>query len=117
MSLGKHGSAMTRRYRFHEPFIPAFMASSGRPDQPEVGARASVVAQPSHREGLGLAAAEALCMGLPVVATDSGGARDLLPLGNLLPPGDVQGLAAREANRHRVDVRKGALLVSAHRLA
>ncbi len=60
-------------------------------------ARASVVAQPSHREGLGLAAAEALCMGLPVVATDSGGARDLLPLGDLLPPGDVQGLAVRLA--------------------
>ncbi|MGH8929803.1 MAG: glycosyltransferase, partial [Egibacteraceae bacterium] len=51
-------------------------------------ARAGVVAQPSHREGLGLVAAEALCMGLAVVATDSGGARDLLD--DLVPPGDVQ---------------------------
>ncbi|MPZ89243.1 MAG: glycosyltransferase, partial [Nitriliruptorales bacterium] len=37
-------------------------------------AGADVVAQPSHREGFGLVAAEALMAGVPVVATDSGGA-------------------------------------------
>ncbi|MGH8883945.1 MAG: glycosyltransferase [Egibacteraceae bacterium] len=56
---------------------------------------ADVVVQPSHREGLGLVAAEALAMGLPVVATDSGGARDVLD--GLVPVGDVEALACRLA--------------------
>lgn len=55
--------------------------------------RADVVAQPSHREGFGLVAAEALVQGVPVVATDSGGARDLLPASDLVPVGDVEALA------------------------
>lgn len=58
-------------------------------------AEADVVVQASHREGLGLVAAEALAMGLPVVATDSGGARDLLD--GLVPVGDVKALASRLA--------------------
>ncbi|MGH8910560.1 MAG: glycosyltransferase, partial [Egibacteraceae bacterium] len=58
-------------------------------------AQTDVVVQASHREGLGLVAAEALAMGLPVIATDSGGARDLLD--SLLPPGDVRALAGRLA--------------------
>jgi glycosyltransferase involved in cell wall biosynthesis len=55
---------------------------------------ASVVAQPSHREGLGLVAAEAACAGTPVVATDSGGARDVLGGDSLVPAGDVGALRA-----------------------
>jgi glycosyltransferase involved in cell wall biosynthesis len=55
---------------------------------------ADIVAQPSHREGLGLVAAEALATGVPVVATDAGGVRDLLPRQELLPPGDVPALSA-----------------------
>lgn len=55
---------------------------------------ADVLAQPSHREGFGLAAAEALAAGLPVVATDSGGVRDLLPRSALPPPGDIPALRA-----------------------
>ena len=58
-------------------------------------ARADVVAQPSHREGLGLVAAEAVLSGTPVVAADSGGVRDLLPPDRLVPPGDVRALATR----------------------
>jgi glycosyltransferase involved in cell wall biosynthesis len=54
---------------------------------------ADVVVQSSHREGLGLVAAEALALGLPVVATDSGGARDVLD--GLVPVGDAQALASR----------------------
>lgn len=54
---------------------------------------ADVVVQASHREGLGLVAAEALAMGLPVIATDSGGARDVLD--HLVPVGDVDALAER----------------------
>lgn len=57
-------------------------------------ATADVVAQPSYREGFGLVAAEALAAGVPVVATDSGGARDLLEARDLVPVGDVQALAA-----------------------
>lgn len=57
-------------------------------------ARADVLAMPSHREGLGLVAAEAVLSGLPVVAADSGGVRDLLPVDSLVRPGDVEGLAA-----------------------
>lgn len=61
-------------------------------------ARADVVAQPSHREGLGLVAAEALVCGTPVVATDSGGVRDLMPDAPLVPVGDPGALARRLAD-------------------
>ena len=57
-------------------------------------AAADVVAQPSRREGLGLVAAEALVAGVPVVATDSGGVRDVLGTDELVAVGDVGGLAA-----------------------
>ena len=52
-----------------------------------------VVAQPSHSEGFGLVAAEAVVAGVPVVATDSGGPRDLLGSRDLVPVGDVAALA------------------------
>jgi phosphatidyl-myo-inositol dimannoside synthase len=57
-------------------------------------AAADVVVQASHREGLGLVAAEAACAGTPVVATDSGGVRDVLGADGLVAVGDVDGLAA-----------------------
>jgi glycosyltransferase involved in cell wall biosynthesis len=60
-------------------------------------AEADVVVQASRREGLGLVAAEAVAMGLPVVATDSGGARDVLRADQLVPVGDAAALAARIA--------------------
>lgn len=56
---------------------------------------ADVVAQPSHREGFGLVAAEALAAGVPVIATDSGGARDVLAADDLVAVGDVAALAGR----------------------
>lgn len=58
-------------------------------------ARADLVVQPSLREGLGLVAAEALLSGTPVIATDSGGVRDILPINRLIPPNDVPRLALR----------------------
>ncbi|MGI8874628.1 MAG: glycosyltransferase [Egibacteraceae bacterium] len=58
----------------------------------------SLVVQPSHREGLGLVAAEAACAGTPVVATDSGGARDVLGADGLVPVGDVGALRAALAS-------------------
>ncbi|HWB71150.1 MAG TPA: glycosyltransferase [Egibacteraceae bacterium] len=60
-------------------------------------AAADVVVQASHREGFGLVAAEALLAGTPVVATDSGGTREVLPAGDLVAVGDVPALAARLA--------------------
>jgi len=56
-------------------------------------AAASVVAVPSHREGFGLVAAEASVAAVPVVATDSGGMRDVLGPDGLVAVGDVAGLA------------------------
>jgi glycosyltransferase involved in cell wall biosynthesis len=55
---------------------------------------ADVVVQASHREGLGLVAAEAVCAGTPIVATDSGGVRDVLGGNGLVSVGDVAGLTA-----------------------
>lgn len=57
-------------------------------------AAADVVAVPSHREGLGLVAAEAALAGVPVVATDAGGTRDVLGPDGLIPIGDVPRLGA-----------------------
>jgi glycosyltransferase involved in cell wall biosynthesis len=57
-------------------------------------ANADVLVQPSHAEGLGLVVAEALLAGLPVVATDCGGVRDLLPIEGLVPIADPGALAA-----------------------
>jgi glycosyltransferase involved in cell wall biosynthesis len=56
---------------------------------------AAVVACPSHREGFGIACAEAMAHGRPVVAADVGGLRDLVvdgETGVLVPPRDVTAL-------------------------
>jgi glycosyltransferase involved in cell wall biosynthesis len=60
-------------------------------------ARATVVACPSLREGFGVACAEAMAHGRPVVASAVGGLRDLVvdgETGLLVPPGDVAALRA-----------------------
>ena len=60
--------------------------------------RAAVVAVPSRREGFGVACAEAMAHGRPVVAAAVGGLLDLVvdeETGLLVPPGDVGAL--REA--------------------
>lgn len=58
---------------------------------------ADVFAFPAKGEGLGLAAAEALMLGIPVVAClDGGGVTDIVPrsgAGRLVPPNDVGGFA------------------------
>jgi glycosyltransferase involved in cell wall biosynthesis len=57
--------------------------------------RAAVVACPSHREGFGVACAEAMAHGRAVVASDVGGLRDLVvdgETGLLVPPRDVDAL-------------------------
>ncbi|HUG84978.1 MAG TPA: glycosyltransferase [Euzebya sp.] len=60
-------------------------------------AAADVVVQPSHSEGFGMVAAEAVLLGRPLVATDSGGIRDLVERELLVAVGDVAGLS------HRID--------------
>jgi glycosyltransferase involved in cell wall biosynthesis len=60
-------------------------------------ARAAVVACPSRREGFGVACAEAMAHGRPVVAAAVGGLLDLVvdgETGILVPPGDVNALRA-----------------------
>jgi glycosyltransferase involved in cell wall biosynthesis len=57
--------------------------------------RADVFILPSRREGQSNALLEAICAGLPVVATDVGDNRQLLGnSGRLVPAGDVEALAA-----------------------
>jgi glycosyltransferase involved in cell wall biosynthesis len=59
--------------------------------------RAAVVAVPSHREGFGMACAEAMGHGRPVVASAVGGLLDLVvdgETGLLVPPRDVAALRA-----------------------
>jgi glycosyltransferase involved in cell wall biosynthesis len=54
--------------------------------------RAAVVCVPSHREGYGFAAREAMAYGRAVVTTGVGGLMDLEPDAILVPPDDVQRL-------------------------
>jgi glycosyltransferase involved in cell wall biosynthesis len=57
--------------------------------------RAAVVACPSHREGYGVVAREAMAYGRPVVATPVGGLIDAVvdgETGLVVPPGDVAAL-------------------------
>ena len=60
-------------------------------------ARAAVVVVPSHREGYGMVAREAMAYGRAVVASDVGGLRDAIDHevnGLLVPPRDVHALRA-----------------------
>ena len=67
-----------------------------RDDVPSVLAACDVLVMPSEREGLPIAALEALSCGLPVVATDSPGLRDLIVTGQngALVEIDAESLAA-----------------------
>lgn len=74
--------------------VVCFAGFTERPFERWAGAR--VYAQPSRREGFGLAAAEAMACGLPVVATSVGGLIDILDDGRagvLVAPEDARALA------------------------
>ena len=64
-------------------------------------AGAAVYLQPSNAETFGMAAAEAMAMGLPVVASAVGGLAELIDdgrTGRLVPPGDPAAMAAALAD-------------------
>lgn len=69
---------------------------------PEVLGRADVMVFPAEQEGLGLVAAEALLMGVPVVAARSGGGvTDIVPptgAGRLVPANDAVAVATAVAS-------------------
>jgi glycosyltransferase involved in cell wall biosynthesis len=78
-------------------------------------AAADLFVLPSYLEGFGMALAEAIAHGIPVLSTTAGAIPDTVPpaAGRLIPPGDGQALTAalREliANpRAREDLRQGA---------
>jgi glycosyltransferase involved in cell wall biosynthesis len=87
---------------------------------PDAVGDADVFAFPAVGEGLGLAAAEALMLGVPVVAAlDGGGVTDIVPAsgaGRLVSPGDSWSLAqaidelARDPDSRRLAAEAGAQL-------
>lgn len=72
-----------------------FPGECDRRDLDEHYDAASVFVFPSHYEGYGMALAEALVRGLPVVSTTGGAIPDVVPpgAGVLVPPGDERALA------------------------
>jgi len=71
-----------------------FAGRVGAGELADLRARAALAVVPSRSaETFGLAAAEAMAAGLPVVASAIGALTDLLPAGDLAPPGDPVALA------------------------
>lgn len=67
-----------------------------RDDVPQVLRACTALVQPSEHESFGLVAVEAMAAGLPVVAGDVGGFREVVAdgeTGRLVPPGDPAALA------------------------
>ena len=59
--------------------------------------QATVGAFPSYVEGFPFAVLEKLTAGLPLIAYDAPGAREMLPAHQLVPPGDVKRMADKIA--------------------
>jgi glycosyltransferase involved in cell wall biosynthesis len=76
--------------------VPGQVEFTGyRSDVPDQLARADAFVLPSMNENLPLALLEAMAAGLPCIATDVGGVREVLgDAGLLIPPGDVVALRA-----------------------
>jgi glycosyltransferase involved in cell wall biosynthesis len=75
-------------------------------------ARADLFVLPSYLEGYGMALAEAIAHGLPVVSTTSGAIPDTVPerASRLVPPGDVDALTAVLGGLIRDPVARGRLV-------
>ena len=77
--------------------VPGALGFVPHHELPPLYERAAVVAVPSHREGFGVACAEAMAAGRPVVASAVGGLLDLVvdgETGLLVPPRNVGALRA-----------------------
>jgi len=72
-----------------------FLGGLSRPELADRMRQSHVVVSSSRLETFGMSLAEALCLGRPVVATDSGGPRDIIrPAdGRIVPVGDPAALA------------------------
>ncbi|MGI8593954.1 MAG: glycosyltransferase family 4 protein [Solirubrobacteraceae bacterium] len=88
-----HGRAATREVRFTGRVTPAELS--------ELRGGAALAIVPSRgTETFGLAAAEAMAAGVPVVASRIGALPEIVPPEGLVPPGDSAGLAAAIARRY-----------------
>ena len=76
--------------------LPRVHFAGAVPEAMDLIARAAILVQPSRREALGTALLEAMALGVPVIASATGGPAELLADGHgvLVPPGDVPRLAA-----------------------
>lgn len=86
----------------------------------ELLATAAIQLMPSRFEGFGLAAAEAMAAGVPLIASSSGSLPEVVdaPRGGILvPPGDARALAEATAALLDAPARRAALSVSARESA
>ncbi len=92
-----HGDAMAADFARAEAVLgPRLRRLGYRHDVARVLAAADVFALPSHFEGLPMSVIEAMLCGLPVVATDISGPREMVmdgETGLLVPPATVEPLA------------------------
>ena len=95
--VGGWGSRGMRRYM--EDALRSDPRISVRPGDPLPHLKsADLYVHPSYDDGFGLAAAEAVACGVPIIVTDQTGAKELLDeseTGYIVPAGDVEALAAR----------------------